>query len=107
VVLGESSEAWATWAHAMRFALQSTQFVDIGDTIYRCETVDRIEPIQDGLSAQDEALQACMGVLSVIRDGGVHGDQVRYLCQQVLQTLESRGFSLNADEDSQASFRQT
>jgi hypothetical protein len=108
VLLGEAVDAWNAWAHQTRFALQNTQFIDIGDTIYRCETIDRIEPITTGQSASDEALQACMGILVVIRDGVLEGDaQVRYMCQRLLATLEERGFVLHADQDAQSPLRQT
>lgn len=93
VVLGEGAEAWLAFARDTQFTLANSQFISIGEAVYRSETVDRIEPIEEGTGAVDEALQACMGILVVIRDAQVTGEQhVRYLCAQMLQTLETRGF---------------
>ena len=93
IVLGDDPDGWASWAQGTRFALDNTRFIDIGGAVYRSETIDRIEPVEDASTDVDQALQACMGVLQVIRDGGLHTErEVRSLCAQMLQTLEQRGF---------------
>lgn len=95
VVFGDGPDAWAFWARETRFALDNTAFITIGDAVYRSGTIDRIEPIESAQSGEGEALRACMGVLQVIRDAQVAGEQhVRFLCAQMLQTLEQRGYSL-------------
>jgi len=95
IVLGDDPDGWAGWAQGTRFALDNTRFIDIGGAVYRSETIDRIEPIEDANSDIGLALQACMGVLQVIRDGKLQTEHdVRSLCAQMLQTLEERGFSI-------------
>jgi len=47
VTLGDGPNAWALWAHQTRFALDNTQFIDLGDAVYRSATIDRIEPLNE------------------------------------------------------------
>jgi hypothetical protein len=95
VTLGEGATSWALWAHEMRFALDNTSFIDLGDAVYRCATINRVEPEEVAASATDEALQACLGALTAIRDKGI-GDP-RGLAAIMLQTLEERGFVLQVE----------
>lgn len=96
VALGEGADGWSLWAREMRFALDNTNFISLGDAVYRCETINRVEPTEAAESATDGALQAALAALTAIRDQGV--DDARGLAAIMLQTLEQRGFVLQTEE---------
>jgi hypothetical protein len=96
VVLGEGTDGWLLFAHELRFALDNTRFIDIGDTVYRCDIISRVEPINEPGTDHEplyEALQACMSALIMIRDGGI--EQPRELAAVLLGSLEGKGFVLD------------
>lgn len=91
VTVAEGRDAWLMWAKEIAFALQNLQFVDIGDTVYRCATIDRIEPVD--AEHPDEtvlALNATIAALVAIRDG--EKVDPREMAAELLRILESRGF---------------
>ena len=99
VLIGEGRDGWLLWAQQTRFDLDNTRFITVGDAVYRTDTIDRIEPVHDTetIEPSDQALQAALGALTVIRDAVVTDPlEVRGLCAQLLQALEQRGIVLVA-----------
>lgn len=100
VIVGEGPNGWQLWTQAIRFSLENTRFLDIGDAVYRSETIERVEPVtEDAPEPLAQALQACLAALTIIRDGQVGTpDDVRGLCADLLQTLERNGFHLTESD---------
>lgn len=92
VTVADGRDAWAGWARETGFALQNVTFVDIGEAVYRSASIDRIEPIDaDNADPIDEALQAALAVLTLIRDGLA---EPRQIAAELLTSFENKGLTL-------------
>jgi hypothetical protein len=92
VEVGEGADAWPLFARELRFALDNTRFVSIGDGVYRSETIDRIEPVtEDAPEPIDQALQACLAALKLISEECEDAAEMRELAHAALVAVELHG----------------